>query len=139
MAKAVADRFAEGCAEYMHYHVRTELWGYVQDEGLSNDDLIAEKYQGIRPAPGYPANPDHTQKITLWDMLDVENAVGISLTDSLAMMPASSVSGWYFAHPDSRYFGVGMIDKDQVDDYAVRKGVDVAEAEKWFSPFLDYK
>ena len=139
MAKSIADRFAEACAEYMHYHVRTELWGYVKDEGLDNDELIAEKYQGIRPAPGYPACPDHTQKITLWDLLDVENSVGISLTESLAMMPASSVSGWYFAHPESRYFGVGMIDKDQVDDYATRKGVDESTAEKWFSPFLDYK
>ena len=138
MAKAVADRLAEAFAEYLHLQVRRNLWGYASEEELNNKALIREEYQGIRPAPGYPANPDHTQKDVLWDLLDVENETGISLTESLAMMPASSVSGFYFAHPSSRYFGVGKIDKDQVKDYAERKGVSIEEAEKWLAPVLDY-
>jgi 5-methyltetrahydrofolate--homocysteine methyltransferase len=138
MLKALADRLAEAFAERLHERVRKEFWGYIKDETLSNDDLIAEKYQGIRPAPGYPACPDHTEKRTLWQLLDVENNTGIVLTDSLAMFPASSVSGFYFAHPDSRYFGVGKINKDQVEDYARRKGMSVEEVERWLSPVLGY-
>ncbi len=136
MAKAVADRFAEAFAEYLHAQVRKKYWGYATDEGLDNDALIAEKYQGIRPAPGYPANPDHTQKTLLWDLMDVEKNTGIKLTESLAMWPASSVSGWYFSHPDSDYFGIHAIDRDQLADYAERKGIDIAEAEKWLAPLL---
>ncbi len=138
MLKALADRLAEAFAERLHERVRKEFWGYIKDETLSNEELIAEKYQGIRPAPGYPACPDHTEKKTLWQLLDVEKNTGIVLTDSLAMFPASSVSGFYFAHPDSRYFGVGKINKDQVEDYAKRKGLSVAEVERWLSPVLGY-
>lgn len=138
MLKALADRLAEAFAERLHERVRKEFWGYVKTESLNNEDLIAEKYQGIRPAPGYPACPDHTEKRTLWQLLDVEKNTGIVLTDSLAMFPASSVSGFYFAHPDSRYFGVGKINKDQVEDYAKRKGMSVEEVERWLSPALGY-
>jgi 5-methyltetrahydrofolate--homocysteine methyltransferase len=138
MLKALADRLAEAFAERLHERVRKEFWGYVKTENLKNEELIAEKYQGIRPAPGYPACPDHTEKKTLWQLLDVEKNTGIVLTDSLAMFPASSVSGFYFAHPDSRYFGVGKINKDQVEDYARRKGISTDEAEKWLSPALGY-
>jgi 5-methyltetrahydrofolate--homocysteine methyltransferase len=138
MLKALADRLAEAFAERLHERVRKEFWGYIKDETLSNDDLIAEKFQGIRPAPGYPACPDHTEKRTLWQLLDVEKNTSIVLTDSLAMFPASSVSGFYFAHPDSRYFGVGKINKDQVEDYAKRKGMSIEEAERWLSPVLGY-
>jgi len=138
MAKAIADRFAEAFAEYAHKHVRKKLWAYVGDETLGNDDLIAEKYQGIRPAPGYPANPDHTQKNTLWELLNVRHETGIELTESLAMLPASSVSGWYFSHPQSRYFGIGMINKDQVEDYAKRRGISLKEAEVCLGPSLSY-
>ena len=137
MAKAVADRFAEAFAEYLHAKVRRELWGYAPDEKLDVDGLIAEAYRGIRPAPGYPANPDHTQKETLWQLMDVEKNTGIRLTESLAMWPASSVSGWYFSHPDSYYFGVNVIGRDQLADYAARRGISEAEAEKWLSPLLD--
>src|SRR5690606_34270314 len=112
-------------------------WGYAPEEDLSNADLIAEQYRGIRPAPGYPANPDHTQKRDLWALLDVERHTGITLTESLAMWPASSVSGWYFSHPESRYFGVHMIGRDQLEDYARRKGVPLPEAEQWLAPVLD--
>jgi 5-methyltetrahydrofolate--homocysteine methyltransferase len=129
MAKAVADRFAEAFAEYMHAHVRKNLWGYAADETLDVDGMIEENYRGIRPAPGYPANPDHTQKETLWALMDVEKNTGIQLTESLAMWPASSVSGWYFAHPDSYYFGVNVIGRDQLENYAQRRGIDIAEAE----------
>ncbi|MBL1147021.1 MAG: methionine synthase [Pseudomonadota bacterium] len=139
MAKALADRFAEAFAECMHAMTRRELWGYAAAEKLDNTALIREEYQGIRPAPGYPANPDHTQKITLWELLDVENKTGMKLTESLAMWPASSVSGFYFSHPQSRYFGVGKIDRDQVEDYAKRRGIPLEEAEKWLGPVLDYK
>ncbi|MEO7775329.1 MAG: methionine synthase [Steroidobacteraceae bacterium] len=138
MLKAIADRFAEAFAEALHLRVRREYWGYSPDERLTNEDLIAEKYQGIRPAPGYPACPDHTEKWTLWEMLDAEAKTGIVLTESLAMYPTSSVSGWYFSHPDSRYFALGTIGKDQVVDYAQRKGMDLATAERWLSPSLGY-
>jgi len=134
MIKALADRFAEALAEYMHAHVRKELWGYQADETLDNEALIAEKYQGIRPAPGYPACPEHTEKGTLWELLDVENQIGIRLTESYAMYPAASVSGWYFAHPESKYFTVKGIGKDQIEDYAKRKGMSVEEAERWLAP-----
>ena len=138
MAKALADRLAEAFAERMHERVRKEFWGYAPDEQLENEDLIKEKYSGIRPAPGYPACPDHTEKRTLFDILDAEAAAGIHLTDHYAMHPAAAVSGFYFAHPQSRYFGLGKICKDQVEDYAVRKNMTVEEAEKWLSPNLSY-
>ena len=136
--KALADRLAEALAEYMHEQVRTELWGYAPDENLSNDDLIAEEYRGIRPAPGYPACPDHTEKSKLWELLDVEAAIGLSLTDSFAMYPTAAVSGFYFSHPDSKYFAVGKINRDQLECYARRKEMSVEEAERWLSPNLGY-
>jgi 5-methyltetrahydrofolate--homocysteine methyltransferase len=139
MIKALADRLAEAFAELMHEKVRKELWGYASDEKWANEDLIKEKYQGIRPAPGYPACPDHTEKRTLFDLLEVEKNTGIELTDSFAMYPASSVSGFYFSHPDSKYFGLGKISKDQVEDYATRKQMSVEEVEKWLAPNLNYK
>ncbi len=138
MVKALADRFAEATAEYMHEQVRRELWGYAPDEVLAGTDLIAEKYRGIRPAPGYPSQPDHTEKETLFRLLDPENRIGVSLTSSYAMSPASSVSGLYFAHPDAVYFAVGRIEKDQVEDYARRKGWDLRTAERWLAPILNY-
>jgi 5-methyltetrahydrofolate--homocysteine methyltransferase len=137
--KALADRLAEACAEYMHAKVRKELWGYGHDETLGNDALIAESYRGIRPAPGYPACPDHMEKATLWRLLDVERNTGISLTDSFAMYPAASVSGWYFAHPDSTYFQVGKIGRDQAEDYARRKGISLATVERWLAANLGYE
>jgi len=136
MLKALADRLAEAFTERMHERVRKEFWGYVTSEHLDNEALIAEKYQGIRPAPGYPACPEHTEKGTLWQLLDVENHIGIQLTDSFAMYPAASVSGWYFAHPSSKYFGLGAIEQDQVEDYARRKGMSLEEASRWLSPVL---
>ena len=139
MLEALADRLAESFAEWLHKHVRTELWGYVPEEGLGNAELIAEKYQGIRPAPGYPACPEHTEKDTLWELLDVEKNAGIELTESRAMWPGAAVSGWYFSHPESRYFVVGRINRDQVEDYAQRKGWTLAEAEKWLAPNLGYE
>jgi 5-methyltetrahydrofolate--homocysteine methyltransferase len=138
LVKALGDRLAEAFAERLHEKVRKELWGYAADESLSNEDLIAEAYRGIRPAPGYPACPDHTEKWTLFRLLDAERAVGVSLTESLAMTPSSSVSGWYFAHPEARYFGVGKIERDQVADYARRKGMPLAEVERWLAPNLNY-
>jgi len=138
LLKALADRLAEAFAERMHERVRKEFWGYVPSENFSNEELIAEKYQGIRPAPGYPACPDHTEKITLFKLLDAEKNAGIRLTESLAMHPASSVSGWYFSHLESRYFGVGKILKDQVEDYAKRKGMKVEDCERWLSAWLAY-
>jgi 5-methyltetrahydrofolate--homocysteine methyltransferase len=138
LAKALADRLAEACAEYMHMLVRRQFWGYAADETLSNEDIIAEKYAGIRPAPGYPAQPDHTEKQTLFDLLDAPNAIGLTLTESFAMWPGSAVSGLYFAHPESHYFGVGKIDRDQVIDYAARKGFALDVMEKWLSPILNY-
>ena len=138
MVKALADRLAESLAEYLHRKVRTEYWGYAADENLDNEALIREKYQGIRPAPGYPACPDHTEKRALFSLLDAENKIGVSLTESCAMYPAASVSGWYFAHPESQYFAVGKIDADQVAAYAERKGISQAETEKWLRPNLSY-
>jgi 5-methyltetrahydrofolate--homocysteine methyltransferase len=139
MLKALADRLAEALAESMHRQVRRELWGYAKDEALSCEELIAEKYRGIRPAPGYPAQPDHTEKVTLFALLDAERAVGIRLTENFAMWPGSSVSGLYLAHPDSHYFGVGKVEFDQVEDYARRKGWTLAEAERWLAPVLNYE
>ena len=138
MIKALADRLAEAFAERMHELVRTELWGYVDTETWDNEDLIKEKYQGIRPAPGYPACPDHTEKALLWDLLEPEKNAGITITESFAMLPTAAVSGFYFAHPESRYFGLGKIDKDQVEDYAQRKGWTMDVAERWLSPALSY-
>ncbi len=137
MVKALADRFAEAFAEYMHKWMRDE-WGFGKNENLNSDDLIREKYQGIRPAPGYPACPDHTEKKKLWKLLDVEKNAGIQLTESCAMWPASSVSGFYFSHPEAKYFAIGKINDDQVQSYAKRKQMDVAEVEKWLSPYLNY-
>ncbi len=139
MLKALADRFAEAAAEYMHAKTRKEFWGYASDESLDNNALISEKYKGIRPAPGYPACPEHTEKGKLWELLDAEKETGIKLTESFAMYPAASVSGWYFAHPDTKYFGLGSISEDQVQDYADRKGWDKGKSEKWLAPVLNYK
>jgi 5-methyltetrahydrofolate--homocysteine methyltransferase len=138
MVKALADRLAEAFAEHLHARVRREFWGYAQGEELTPAELIAEKYCGIRPAPGYPAQPDHTEKGTLFKLLDAEKATGITLTESFAMAPAASVSGLYFSHPQSHYFGVGKIERDQVEDYARRKGWPLAEAERWLAPILNY-
>ncbi|MEH6404513.1 MAG: methionine synthase [Sneathiella sp.] len=138
LLKALADRFAEATAEYMHKQVRTELWGYVPDEKLGNDQLIKEAYRGIRPAPGYPACPDHSEKPGLFDVLETPERIGISLTEGFAMLPASSVSGYYFAHPDARYFGVGKVAKDQVEDYAIRKGLTVEQTERLLAANLGY-
>ena len=139
MVKALADRLAEAFAELMHEQVRKELWAYAPQEHLDNEELIREEYRGIRPAPGYPACPEHTEKALLWQLLDAERNTGIALTDHYAMWPAASVSGWYFAHPDSKYFGVGKINKDQVADYARRKGMSIAEAVRWLAPSLGYE
>jgi 5-methyltetrahydrofolate--homocysteine methyltransferase len=139
MTAALADRLAEAFAERMHQRVRTEFWGYAAGEELDNAALIREEYTGIRPAPGYPACPDHVEKGTLFRLLDAQNSIGVSLTESYAMLPAASVSGLYFSHPESRYFGVGRIERDQVEDYAARKGVPVAEVERWLSPILNYQ
>ena len=138
MLKALADRFAEAFAERMHERVRKEFWGYAADENLSNEELIKERYQGIRPAPGYPACPDHTEKGTLWALLQPDRHIGLKLTESYAMTPTAAVSGYYFSHPQSRYFGVGAIGRDQVEDYARRKGWTIDEAEKWLAPNLGY-
>lgn len=138
MVKALADRFAEAFAEVLHAEVRKDYWGYAPDESFTNAELISEKYQGIRPAPGYPACPEHSEKTTLFSLLDATNEIGCELTDSFAMYPASSVSGWYFAHPDARYFALGKIDKDQVEEYADKKGWDIKTAERWLRPTLGY-
>jgi 5-methyltetrahydrofolate--homocysteine methyltransferase len=138
MLKALADRLAEALAERMHERIRREFWGYAPEERFTNDELIREGYRGIRPAPGYPACPDHTEKGTLWQMLDVEQKAGIHLTENFAMHPTAAVSGWYFAHPEAKYFQVGKIDADQVADYAQRKGFSVQEAERWLAPILGY-
>ena len=137
MVKALADRFAEAFAEYLHKEVRTKYWGFSNDENLSNDDLIKENYRGIRPAPGYPSCPDHLEKNTIWELLDVEKKIGVKLTESLAMWPAASVSGYYFANPDSKYFGLGKIDKDQVKDYSKRREISVEKATKWLNPNIN--
>jgi 5-methyltetrahydrofolate--homocysteine methyltransferase len=138
ICKALCDRLAEAFAERMHARVRREFWGYAMSENLSNDDLILEKYRGIRPAPGYPAQPDHTEKATLWQLMDVDKAAGIELTESYAMWPGAAVSGLYLSHPDSHYFGVGKVERDQVEDYARRKGWSVEQAERWLAPVLNY-
>ena len=139
LVKALADRFAEAFAERMHERVRKEFWGYNRDETLDNKELIKEKYQGIRPAPGYPACPDHTEKTALFDLLNAEAETSVCLSENYAMSPASSVRGFYFSHPESRYFGLGKIDRDQVQSYAERKDMSLAEVERWLSPVLNYK
>jgi len=139
MLKVLADRLAEAFAERLHERVRREFWGYSPEESLGNEQLIHEQYRGIRPAPGYPACPDHTEKATLWQLLDPERNAGITLTDSYAMYPAAAVSGWYFAHPDARYVNVGRVDRDQVEDYARRKGMSLADMERWLAPNLGYE
>ncbi len=138
MLKALADRLAEAFAELMHKKVRREIWGYAADENLKNEELIKEEYAGIRPAPGYPAQPEHTEKLTIWNLLEVEKNTGMQLTESMAMIPTAAVSGLYFAHPQSHYFGLGKIQKDQVSDYAKRKGITTADAERWLGPVLAY-
>jgi 5-methyltetrahydrofolate--homocysteine methyltransferase len=138
MAKALADRLAEAFAEHMHLLVRKELWGYAKNETLDNEALIREEYQGIRPAAGYPASPDHTEKRTIFDLLQAEKNAGVKLTENFAMYPTAAVSGLYFAHPSARYFNVGKIGRDQVEDYARRKGLDVATMERWLAPVLNY-
>jgi 5-methyltetrahydrofolate--homocysteine methyltransferase len=139
LLKSLADRLAEAYAEYLHLRVRREFWGYAADEDLKGDALIRERYRGIRPAPGYPACPDHTEKRTLWQLLGVADRIGIELTESCAMWPPASVSGWYFGHPQSRYFQFGRISDDQVQDYAQRKGWSRAEAERWLAPVMTLK
>jgi 5-methyltetrahydrofolate--homocysteine methyltransferase len=138
MLKALADRLAEALAERMHERVRREFWGYAPEERFANDQLVREAYRGIRPAPGYPACPDHTEKATLWKLLDVERNVGIRLTENFAMYPTAAVSGWYFSHPEAKYFQVGRIDPDQVADYARRKELSLTEAERWLAPLIGY-
>ncbi len=133
MLKALADRLAEAFAELLHKKIRTEFWGFSSDEELSTQEIIKENYRGIRPAPGYPAQPDHTEKLNIWDLLEVEKNSGITLTESLAMYPTAAVSGLYFAHPQSHYFGLGKIGRDQLADYASRKGMSIEEAERWLS------
>jgi 5-methyltetrahydrofolate--homocysteine methyltransferase len=137
LLKALADRLAEAFAERLHKHVRTELWGYAKGEQLDNDALVREQYRGIRPAPGYPACPDHSEKPMLFKMLDAVHNTGITLTDSFAMLPTAAVSGFYFGHPQSEYFGVARVGRDQLEDYAQRRGVDIATAERWLRPNLD--
>ena len=137
MVKALADRLGEAFAEFLHEKVRKETWGYAKDERLSGDELIKEAYTGIRPAPGYPACPDHLEKPTLWKLMQVEERIGATLTESLAMWPAASVSGYYFAHPKAKYFGLGKIKRDQLEDYAKRRSISIQEAEKWLMPNLE--
>ena len=138
LVKALADRIAEAFAERMHQRVRKEFWGYAPDENLTNEDLVREEYHGIRPAPGYPAQPDHTEKETLFRLLGAEKSIGVMLTESYAMWPGSSVSGLYLSHPDSYYFGVAKVERDQAEDYALRKGMSIAEVERWLAPILNY-
>jgi 5-methyltetrahydrofolate--homocysteine methyltransferase len=137
MVKALADRLAEAFAEHLHHRVRKEYWGYATEETLDNDSLIKEKYRGIRPAPGYPACPDHTEKAALFELLDVKENIGLELTESFAMAPAAAVSGWYFGHPDAKYFNTGKIAADQVESLAERKGMTVTELERWLTPILN--
>jgi len=139
MLKALADRLAEGCAELMHQRARREFWGYAAAENLGVDELISEKYRGIRPAPGYPACPDHTEKGLLFELLEATQNAGITLTESYAMLPTAAVSGFYFSHPESQYFAVAKIDRDQVEDYARRKAMSVPEVERWLAPNLAYE
>ena len=136
LVKALGDRFAEAFAEYLHHKIRTEIWGYASDENLSNQEIIKEQYKGIRPAPGYPACPDHLEKPTIFKLLNVEQEIGVTLTESMAMWPTSSVSGYYFANPESKYFGLGKIKQDQVIDYAKRRGISTEKASKWLAPNL---
>ena len=138
LLSALSDRLAEAFAEHMHERVRKEFWGYAAGEDFTNSELIKEAYQGIRPAPGYPAQPEHSEKATLFRLLGAEEKIGIKLTESFAMWPGSSVSGFYYSHPESRYFGVGKIERDQVEDYARRKNWTVEEAERWLAPLLNY-
>ena len=138
LLKSLADRLAEACAEWLHRKVRTQLWGYSPDESLDTVALVAEEYQGIRPAPGYPACPDHSEKATIFQLLDAENNIGLQLTENFAMLPASAVSGLYFSHPRSQYFVVGRVGREQVADYARRKGATMQQAERWLAPNLDY-
>jgi 5-methyltetrahydrofolate--homocysteine methyltransferase len=138
MLQALADRFAEAFAEVLHQRVRKEFWGYIKGESLSVEELVKETYQGIRPAPGYPACPDHTEKIKLFELLKAHENAGIELTESLAMYPGAAVCGWYFSHPQSVYFGINKITQDQLEDYTRRKGMDAAEMKKWLSPILDF-
>ena len=138
MAKALADRLAEAFAEYLHEQIRKIHWGYASDESLDIQARIKEQYRGIRPAPGYPANPDHSQKEIIWNLLEVEKHTNITLTETLAMLPAASVSGWYFSHPESRYFGVGKIDQDQVSDYTKRTSISDDAAEKRLAACIGY-
>ena len=138
MAQALTDRLAEAFAEMLHEKVRRELWGYAPAETLKNEELLAEQYQGIRPASGYPSSPDHTEKAELFTLLNAETNTGITLTETFAMNPASSVSGLYFAHPAAKYFILGKICRDQVEDYACRKGMSLTETEKWLAPVLSY-
>jgi len=139
MLKALADRLAEACAEWLHAQVRTDYWGYASDEKMNQDDLIKERYRGIRPAMGYPASPDHLEKDLLWDLLDAKDNTGIWLTESKAMVPTAAVSGLYFAHPDSHYFGVGKITRDQSENYAQRTGHELQVIEKWLGTNLAYE
>ena len=134
MVKALADRLAEAFAEYLHKEVRLNKWGYAMNESLTNSELIKESYKGIRPAPGYPACPDHLEKETIWEVLQVKEAIGVELTESLAMWPAASVSGYYFGNLEARYFGLGKIKEDQVKDFARRKNIDFEVAQKWLRP-----
>jgi len=138
LLKSLADRLAEACAEWLHRKVRVELWGYAPTESLSVESLIAEHYVGIRPAPGYPACPEHSEKASIFRLLDAENAIGLRLTENFAMLPASAVSGLYFSHPQSQYFVVGRLSREQVADYAKRKGIALLQAERWLAPNLDY-
>ncbi len=139
MLKVLADRLAEAFAEHLHERVRREFWGYMPAERLSEAELLAEAYRGIRPAPGYPACPDHTEKRALFALLEAERNAGISLTESCAMLPASAVSGFYLSHPESSYFAVGKVGRDQIEDYARRKGMSIEETEKWLAPNLAYE
>jgi len=138
LLKSLADRLAEAFAEHLHLRVRREFWGYAADEGLSNDDIIAEKYRGIRPAPGYPACPEHSEKGPLFELLQAPKNAGITITESFAMLPTAAVSGFYFSHPQAQYFATGKVDKDQVAEYAKRKGWTLEEAERWLAPVLSY-
>ncbi|EJK76879.1 hypothetical protein THAOC_01333 [Thalassiosira oceanica] len=139
MSQALADRFVEAFAEYLHRVIRTDMWGYAKDESLDNEDLLKIKYVGIRPAPGYPSQPDHTEKSTMWSAIQAKELAGIELSESLSMMPAASVSALVFAHPQSQYFAVGQIGKDQVESYASRKKMDLPICERWLSPILNYE
>lgn len=139
MAQALADRFVEAFAEYLHRVIRTDMWGYAADEQLNEEDLLKIKYDGIRPAPGYPSQPDHTEKATMWEAIKAKELAGIELSESLSMMPAASVSALVFAHPQSQYFAVGQVGKDQVESYADRKKMDLSLTERWLSPILNYE